>query len=72
MSAFLIGPFYQAQSISIFGFVEQNVSVQFTRRQSAEAVVQIGMPRDRFYGDSFVKPFLSTVFTVFHGGPGCC
>ena len=54
MSASLIGPVCQAQSISVFGFSEQNVLVQFTllyavdsdRRSALHALVRrSGEPR---------------------------
>ena len=45
MSASLIGPFCQGQSISVFGFVEQNVSVQFTLLYAVGPGPKVGAAR---------------------------
>ena len=45
MSASLIGPVCQAQSISVFGFVEQNVSVQFTLLYAVGPGPKVGAAR---------------------------
>ena len=42
MSASLIGPVRQAQSIFAFGFVEQNVSVQFTASLRSRTDPKVG------------------------------
>jgi hypothetical protein len=44
-SASLIGPVCQAQSISVFGFVEQNVSVQFTLLYAVGPAPKVGAAR---------------------------
>jgi hypothetical protein len=43
--ASLIGPVCQAQSISVFGFVEQNVSVQFTLLYAVGPAPKVGAAR---------------------------
>lgn len=45
MTASLIGPVCQAQSISVFGFVEQNVSVQFTLLYAVGPAPKVGAAR---------------------------
>ena len=45
MPASLIGPFCQAQSILIFGVVEQNVSVQLTLLYAVAPVPKVGAAR---------------------------
>jgi hypothetical protein len=42
VTASLIGPVCQAQSISVFGFVEQNVSVQFTLLYAVGPAPKVG------------------------------
>jgi len=45
ISASLIGPVCQVQSISVFGFVEQNVSVQFTLLYAVGPGPKVGAAR---------------------------
>lgn len=72
MSASLIGPVCQAQSISAFGFVEQNVSVQFTLLYAVGPGPKVGAARigqterratlmDALYSAADIYGFIRTI-----------